>query len=185
MGLSGLSGKVVEFIRVSDPDAFVSDVRFDAGGGDLLTGQHGAPPGEDSHPLETDHVLAVPLDGEGRWIVLGYIDPSNEPQASEGEKRLYARDANGNIVGVLWLKNSGRAELTGDNVHLGDAPAPAKISRDDHVQSELTRLQNELIALKVWLDEHVHSASGAGVPATLSPIPGSPGQTACDRVYGK
>lgn len=116
MGLTGLIGRVLSFTRVTRNGAKVSDVKFNPGGDPNRTSEHFAPAGDDSHPLGTDYVYTAPAPQHGKQVALGYVDPSNEPKAQEGEKRIYARDSGTGVAIVeVWLKNDGTALVTNDN----------------------------------------------------------------------
>ena len=110
----GLIALLRSFTRVTRKAANVSDVKLDPGGGPNLTGQHFAPPGDDSHPLPDDYVYAGATPQRGRVAVLGYVDPANTPKAQPGEKRIYARDSSGAVVVEVWLKNDGEATIFND-----------------------------------------------------------------------
>lgn len=114
MGLRALAANVLEFLRVDDEGVHTTDVKADPGDGDNFTAKHCAPPGEDSYPLDTDVVIAVPGYGSGRYIVVGYLDTANPAAALKGEKRWYSRDPDdsGAIKGVLWLKKDGSVHVT-------------------------------------------------------------------------
>lgn len=107
----GRIAKLLSFVRGEKNGAKVSDVKADPGGGANVTAQHFASPGDDSHPLPGDYVAMAGARGTGRENAVGYIDPTNEPKAGPGEKRIYARDENGAVVVEVWLKNDGTATL--------------------------------------------------------------------------
>lgn len=91
-----------------------ADVKVDLGGGDNITAKHTAPAGDDSQPLPGDRPMLVPGAAEGSQNVGGYVDDKNPLIAAAGEKRLYSRDADGNIKAVFWLKNDGQVILMND-----------------------------------------------------------------------
>lgn len=106
-------GRVLSFARVTLNGAACSDVKNDPGGGAARTARHFAAPGDDSAPLPDDYVFTVPGPNTGSQIAVGYLDPKNDQKAQAGERRFYARDSNGTVVGELWLKNTG--EVLADN----------------------------------------------------------------------
>lgn len=108
-------GKLLSFVRQTRNGASVSDAATDPGGGPNVTAEHFAAPGDDSHPLPDDFVLLVPLRQSGRTAAAGYLDPKNSQAAAPGERRLYARDSDGNVVATVWVKNTGEATLFNDN----------------------------------------------------------------------
>lgn len=115
MGLTGLIGRVLSFVRVERNGAQTSDVKVNPGGGPNVTAEHFAPPGDDSHPLPTDYAYTAPTPQRGRQVAVGYVDPLNTPQAQPGEKRIYARDSGGAVVVEVWLKNDGEATIFNAN----------------------------------------------------------------------
>ena len=87
------------------------DVKVDLGGGDDIIADNFGPPGDDSPPLPGDTVALAEGTESGTLQTTGYDDPNNSPVAAPGEKRFYARDSNGVIVGVISLKGDGTFEL--------------------------------------------------------------------------
>lgn len=112
----GLIAKVLSFTRVKKNGAEVSDVKVDPGGGINATPEHYHPLGDDAYPLTGDFAAVMLTAGTGRGVVVGYLDPLNTPKASEGERRIYARDPNsGSEVAEVWLKDTGEALVSNDN----------------------------------------------------------------------
>jgi hypothetical protein len=143
---------VLSFERTEVDDAQVSEVKVDPGGGANVTAQHFAPPGDDSHPLPGDFVATTASPGSGNEHATGYVDPANEPQSGPGEKRIYARNGDGAVTAVVWLKSDGEVLVESveggsviriapdGGVHLGDASGAAKIPRADRVDAEIDRI---------------------------------------------
>lgn len=112
----GRIATILSFSRVERNSAKISDVKIDPGGGSNITAEHFAPAGDDSFPLKTDYVVTNDIPRTGGEAVIGYVDPINTPQANEGDKRIYARDANtGAVVVEIWLKNDGSGILSNAN----------------------------------------------------------------------
>jgi hypothetical protein len=86
------------------------DVRVDSAG-DSNTTDHFDSAGVDAPPLPGDSVLLVQQDGEGEEAVSGYHDPKNAGVAEPGERRTYARDAEGTLVCEVWLKKDGSVHI--------------------------------------------------------------------------
>lgn len=108
--------RLLSFVRVVRQDVNISEVTIDTGGDVNHTADHFAPSGDDSHPLETDYVLATDIPQSGTKVVINYLDSINEPKTGEGEKRIYARDpSTGETVNEVWLKNNGDVLLSNDN----------------------------------------------------------------------
>ena len=111
----GRIAKLLSFVRLTKNDANVSDVKVDPGAGANITAEHFAAPGDDSHPLPGDYVALNTDSGTGRESAIGYLDPLNEPKAASGEKRIYARNSDGEVVVEVWLKNTGEATIVNEN----------------------------------------------------------------------
>lgn len=108
----GLISKLLSFSRTTKHDAQASEATADPGGGALLTCEHFADPGDDSHPVPGDYPLLVEVPRTGGAVAVGYLDPKNAQKAAQGEKRIYARDANGDTVVEMWLKADGTAVVS-------------------------------------------------------------------------
>jgi len=108
----GRIGTVLSFIRaVKKNGVNFSEVKSDPGGGDNSTSEHFSAPGDDSQPLKGDFIALMNIVREGGKAVIGYLDPKNPGIAEEGEKRIYSRDSEGNVVAEVWLKNDGTTEV--------------------------------------------------------------------------
>ncbi len=106
----GRIATLLSFVRAIRNEAQVSDAKVDGGGGANITAEHFADPGDDSFPLNTDFVALTTAAGSGRESAVGYLDPLNEPKATAGDKRIYARDADTGLTVVdVWLKSTGEA----------------------------------------------------------------------------
>lgn len=88
------------------------DIKSDRGSGDNVTAQHFSAPGDDALPLPGDYNALSGATGTGRQTSVGYRDGKNEGKAAPGEKRIYARDAEGVLVCEVWLKNTGEVEIS-------------------------------------------------------------------------
>jgi len=106
---------LLSFLRTTKNNAKLSDVKVNPGGGANVTAEHFSAPGDDAHPLPGDYVALNSDSGTGRESAVGYLDPTNEPKALPGDKRIYARDGNGALIAEIWLKNTGEAVVSNDN----------------------------------------------------------------------
>lgn len=111
----GRIGRLLSFIRVERNGAKLSDVKVDIGGGEVLTGEHVHPSGEDAFPLPDDQVVAIPVAQTGRIVIVGYVEPDAVEKALAGEKRIYSRNGDRVEVVELWLKADGTATLSNEN----------------------------------------------------------------------
>lgn len=108
----GRVAEVLAFERVTDESgAHVDEVKVDPGGGAITTAEHFGAAGDDAPPLPGDYAALEETSGAGREQCTGYLDPKNEGRAAPGEKRIYARDAQGVLVADIWLKGNGDVEL--------------------------------------------------------------------------
>jgi len=107
----GFIARVLSFTKTKNGDTPVYDVKVDPGGGSNMTPEHYSSPGDDSQPLPKDTAAVLPIEGTGTGAAVGYIDPKNLQKAKAGEKRIYARDEDGNELGSLWLKDNGECVL--------------------------------------------------------------------------
>ncbi len=108
-------GKLLSFTRVERNGAKLSDVKLDIGGGEVLTGEHAHPSGEDAVPLPDDYPIAVPLAQTGRIAIVAYVETDATEKAGPGDKRIYARGADRVETVELWLKADGTATLANAN----------------------------------------------------------------------
>lgn len=108
----GRLAKLINFIR--KPNG-VSDVRGNPGGGATVDAYHVQPAGDDGHPLPTDTAMLVELPRSQNFASVGYHDPNNAQTAGPGERRIYARDADGNQVAEVFLHDDGQVRASNDN----------------------------------------------------------------------
>lgn len=89
------------------------DVKVDRGGGSNLTAQHFSSPQDDAAPLPNDYVMLSDPRGAGRQGAIGYYSEGDDKQkANPGEKRIYSRSEDGNVVSEIWLKNDGSISMS-------------------------------------------------------------------------
>lgn len=109
----GLVARVLSFVRETLASGdHVTYTKFRAGAAPTLRGEHFGAPGQDAHPLPSDYCYAARQEATGRWVVLGYLDAQNEPEAEPGEHRLYSRDADGNVAAEAWLRADGSVRFS-------------------------------------------------------------------------
>lgn len=112
----GSIARMLSFVRAVRNGAKLSDVKFDPDGGSLITGEHFADPGDDSHPLPDDTVVATSVQRTGGEVPVGYADTVNGKVSGPGEKRIYGRDpATGSSVNQVWLKADGSVIISNAN----------------------------------------------------------------------
>ena len=103
----GRLGSLVSFTRTTVDGDRVAEVVLDFGGGDRATAPVFSPAGVDSQPLADDYVAVAETDGSGEVAAVGYVDPANEGTAAPGEFRIYARNADGDVVAEVHLQDDG------------------------------------------------------------------------------
>jgi hypothetical protein len=108
--VSGALGTVGEYRAEGDDGP---ELDADLGGGDIPTADVFGPAGDDSPPLEGDLAALVELDDNDAFAAVAYGDDL-ERKAARGEKRIYARDANGAEVSQLHLKGDASIVLEQD-----------------------------------------------------------------------
>ena len=118
MSAQGKAAKVERFQR----DGADETVQIDTGGKATQEAEHFAPTGDDSPPLPGDYAATVPGSGKGGLQVTGYSDPDNTRVAAAGEKRIYSRDSDGNVIGWIWIKGDGAIEGGNDNATVTISP---------------------------------------------------------------
>lgn len=105
----GLIARILDSFKGDDgePSAKVEVYK-----GDNITARIFNPPGVDARPLDQDICFTEDSeDTEGGKDILGFIDQKNEPVAEKGENRTYARDADGVVVGFIYLKKDGTLQI--------------------------------------------------------------------------
>lgn len=118
----GFRADVKEFTRSTVEGAHAPEAKCDRGDGDGVTAYHFAPPGDDSQPLAGDDAFLSEDEGSGNVQALGYVDPTTEPKAGPGEKRIYARSEPGTVACEVWLKADGTITVTNGTATFELAP---------------------------------------------------------------
>lgn len=68
--------------------------------------------GDDSPPLPEDRVAIMDIEGTGNSVSVGVLSKSQG--AKPGEKLIYSRDEDGNVVAKIHLKNDGSVLFEGE-----------------------------------------------------------------------
>jgi len=79
-------------------------IKIDGGGGNIKTASLYSSAGDDSLPLSTDHVVAISIAQSGAVVVVGI---KNKITVKPGEKKIFSRQANGEIAASIYLKENG------------------------------------------------------------------------------
>lgn len=145
----GLIATLLSFTRNGNN---ISEAKADPGGGNNLSFDHYQDAGSDAHPLPGDFIVTVRDSRSGAQVAVGYIDTQNQGVAALGEKRLYARDANGAVVCSLRLANNGI-------IHAGEDEADDFLGKAALILARLEHVTNTY-------NSHTHSETGS---TTLAP----------------
>ncbi len=102
--------------------------KVDLGGDDIQLAEHFADCGDDSAPLLDDFAALAESPETGGLQVTGYHD-GTERKAQAGEKRIYSRNAAGEVVAEIWLHADGSIDINtlgaGTNVTINGQGAAA------------------------------------------------------------
>ena len=144
---------VIDSTRVSLDGVEYTLVKVDET--DTVQAPHFADAGDDSLPLPGD-MAALDESEADELRATGYNDPTNAGVALPGEKRMYARDADGVIVGVIYLRASGLIDV---GLNPTEFAAVASL-----VDAEIARVYDTVAN---WIPAPVPNDGGAAVAAQL------------------
>ena len=108
--MAGIIARVLSTVRRVRNGVSILDVKINTAG-DVRTLEHLSPAGDDSNPLPEDYLGGSPVQGSGRGVVSGYVDPLNPGVTLPGEARRYSRDLAGAIQATLHLTRDGSIQL--------------------------------------------------------------------------
>jgi YD repeat-containing protein len=172
--MSGSIAEVLETVRNTEDGVPTLDVRVD--GGKLpLKADHFDSAGVDAPPLPGDNAFAVDTEGSGNVATVGYHDPKNASKAADGERRTYARDANGEITAEIWSKANGDIKITslksGGKIDLNGV----LIDQQGNliVPGEITWMAVDSANPAPTANKASTHTHGSGVGPTTKPIPGT------------
>lgn len=107
--------KITSFQRRSPTNRNVDEVTGDPGTGNNLTCDYFTVSGDDSPPLNDDIAITTENPRVGGESVVGVMDIKNQGVAQQGEKRIYSRNDNGEVVATIHLKNDSTIDISNDN----------------------------------------------------------------------
>lgn len=87
-------------------------LKNDTGGGNDVSSELYNDSGVDAPPLPGDSIVSVGTQGTGRPAAVGSADTKNASTAEPGERRTYARDADGVIKATMLLQGDGAVAIT-------------------------------------------------------------------------
>ena len=113
---------------------------------DVQTSYQVAPWGDDSQPVKNARVCHADTMAEDT-LVLGVIN--TDQKAAEGERRIFATDADGNTVVDIWLRNDGTIEMagSGDNLVKYIPLNQALTTYNSAINAELMKIQTAILSL--------------------------------------
>ena len=103
----GYIGLVLQYELFTREGLNGSRIVSDVGAGYNLTCDHFSTAGDDSPPLTDDYCFVVESPAKGNYECVGYLDPNTTRKSAQGERRIYSRNADGEQVAEVWLKNNG------------------------------------------------------------------------------
>jgi len=111
------------------------------------------PAGDDSVPLPDERLVLTKVDGTGKYVTIGVLTPSQG--AKPGEKILFARDEEGNVVSKMSFLKNGTVKLEAE----GDFIKTVKGNASVEIEKELSVTVKGGIIIKGTGDVQ-HDASG-------------------------
>lgn len=179
--MTGRLGNVEKVVRGETDGVPIVQVEVDLGD-ELLTAEHLDTAGVDAPPLPGDEAMVAESEGVGETYVAGYADPKNPSLAADGEHRVYARDAEGNIKVTVWLKGDGTGTLFNANgrftllpdgsFNYNDGAFIVDVDGNAKFKGEVTAMAGtpEAPLPGVKLSKHLHPT---GVGPSGAPTPGT------------
>lgn len=119
----GMIAKVLSSTPITKDNIKATETKVDKGGGYNRTGLQYSAPGDDSQPLPDDSSALIETQQTGGVAAVGYLDPKNDQKAQVGEKRIYARQADGTSICEIWLQADGTIAISNDNGSISLTPA--------------------------------------------------------------
>lgn len=185
----GFIARVISFARTIRDDANLTLVESDLGGDVVSTATNYSAPGDDSPPMPDDYAAIMSTTATGNSVVVGYVDLVNAGEAAAGEKRFYSRNADGEVMGEVWLYLDGAITIANENGNVRlDADGAitlendgiielkpngeinlngATISTDGTITAPVIEAQTSLTAAGLELVGHTHLAGDP--PGTTGP----------------
>ncbi len=99
--------------------------------------------GEDSVPIKDDIGVLIEAGGIGNYVLVGVISESQG--AKEGEKILYSRDSNSNVMTKIYLTNTGALLIESKDIITitGEKTLDIKTKEDINIKSDNKVVINE------------------------------------------
>ena len=100
-------GRIARMIKTEIENFIVQTVEMYFGAN--VTAETFAPSGEDSPPLPDDRIVLVQTDGTNNFVAVGVLSVSQG--AKPGEKILYSRNDDGEVMAAIKLLNDGSIQM--------------------------------------------------------------------------
>lgn len=147
------------------------DVRHDVGGGSVHLSQLFSDSGVDAPPLPGDYVIASDTQSRSRSAVVGVVDGKNASTAAAGERRTYARGADGTVKVELYLRADGSARLFNESGYI-------ELQTSGQILANGARITTDgdvITAAGVSLNNHVTLAGSELLDSLGNPVTGKTG----------
>jgi len=126
-------------------------------------------PGDCSRPLAEDKILIIEKEGTGEYAGIAIL---NEDQSEdEGEKKLFSRDANGNIKASVYFKKDGKLIIDCDSDIEIKSDSKIKMMNGSDFAVRYLELKTQLDQLKSDFNNHIHTNASSGFSFT-TPVGG-------------
>lgn len=100
-------GRIAKMIKTEIENFIVQTVEMYFGAN--VTAETFAPSGDDSPPLPDDRIVLVQTDGTNNFVAVGVLSVSQG--AKPGEKILYSRNDDGEVMAAIKLLNDGSIQM--------------------------------------------------------------------------
>jgi hypothetical protein len=115
--------------------------------------------------------VLIPVPGEGREVVVAFIDPKNAQDTAAGGAKVYARDTAGDVVCSILLKSDGSININGAvNINGVTIDTDGNVTAPPSAKIEAPTVEGTT-SLKGAGVEHVGHAHGGVTSGTASTAP--------------
>lgn len=166
----GLIGLISDFIKRQRGGQSFGEVAAKTVGGTTQSAQHFGSPGEDASPLPGDRVIMVEGPTSASRAAVGYVAPGDELKTQPGERRTYARNADGATVSQVWQYADGRVVIQNQGGGVISMAASGEVQING---VKITTAGDVISATGISLNRHRHAGVQAGQSTTLPPTPGA------------
>lgn len=116
--------------------------------------------GDDAPPLPEDRVVLVDIEGTGNHVAVGVLSKSQG--AKPGEKIIYSRNSDGDVVAKIHLTNDGAVIVEGEKDLDLKVKGDVKISVDGNAEIKAT---NVTLTGNVKVTGGTFEAGGTATPS--------------------